>query len=328
MFKCLRLTGYFSLLLASSLNAAENVIPMHKDGIWDVEVSPNGKWLATAGGDGTIKIWDAATLQLKITLTQNDRKFQIYDVDFLPDNERIVATQLAGQPVVWNFKSGEKLAELNGHEKMVGRSAVSLDGKLIYTAGADGKVLAWNSETYKIVGSMTFKSPVGLAPQKETGVTVIAGLDGIIIADVMHDQVLMPVTRVERFSAAIRSADGTNLVAGAISGNASPQRLNAASGTLEQIYSGVTSGWGWNIATAPATAKHGPLVAVSYYQGPAVVWDLNSKAILFTSPTDTWQSLSVGFSALGDRLYVGDTEGSLHVIPMTANPSPFVTSTH
>lgn len=335
----LRRVGFPGLAFAACLampapaeplvSRTEKTLSMHQDGIWDVEVSPNGQWLATAGGDGIIKIWNASTLQLKTTLVQNDLKFQIYDVDFLPDGERIIATQLAGPPVIWNFKTGQKLAELNGHEEMVVRAAVSPDGKIIYTAGADGKVLAWSCGTnsYQVVGSMKFKSPVGLAPQKETGVTVIAGLDGIIIADVINDQVLKPITRIERFSTAIRTANNTTLAVGAVAGNSSPQRINSASGDLEPIYAGISDEWGWNIAAASATKHHGPLVAVAYYKSATAVWDTTSKALLFKSPTDTWQSLSVGFSPLGDRLYIGDTQGSLHVYALTNSPSSFVSRT-
>lgn len=324
--------GLYGFAFASGLGVspqvgrAETGLQIHRDGIWDVEVSPNGQWLATAGGDGTIKIWNAATMQLKTTLVQNDRNFQIYDVDFLPDNERIVATQLAGQPVVWNFKTGKKLAELIGHDEMVVRAAVSLDGKLIYTAGTDGKVKAWNSDTYKVAGSMTFKSPVGLAPQNKTGVTVIAGLDGIVVADVLKEQILKPVTEVERFSTAVRATDNHTFVVGAIAGNSSPQRINIAGGTLESLYSGVTDEWGWNIAAASPTRQHGPLAAVAYYKGSTAVWDLNSKALIFKSPTDKWQSLSVGFSTFGDRLYIGDTVGSLHVFAKSSLSSTFVSS--
>ena len=44
----------------------------HKRGVWDIEFSPVEKLLASAGGDGLIKIWNIDTFQCVKTLEKHD----------------------------------------------------------------------------------------------------------------------------------------------------------------------------------------------------------------------------------------------------------------
>ncbi|MGH8571231.1 MAG: WD40 repeat domain-containing protein, partial [Gammaproteobacteria bacterium] len=59
----------------------------HTDGVWGLIYSGDGQWLATAGFDGTARVWEAGTGResLKITLPGG----ALYGVAFNPDRSRI-----------------------------------------------------------------------------------------------------------------------------------------------------------------------------------------------------------------------------------------------
>lgn len=59
----------------------------HTDGIWALSYSGDGQWLATAGFDGTARMWEAGTGResLKITLPGG----ALYGVAVHPDRSRI-----------------------------------------------------------------------------------------------------------------------------------------------------------------------------------------------------------------------------------------------
>ena len=46
---------------------------------WKVTISADGRWVASAGLDGTVKLWDSTTLELVRTL-RPDRRYERMDI--------------------------------------------------------------------------------------------------------------------------------------------------------------------------------------------------------------------------------------------------------
>jgi WD40 repeat protein len=64
----------------------------HLGPVYDVTFSPNGRQVATASADGTVKLWDKATGEELLALfSQRVNPAELRSVAFSPDGKRLIA---------------------------------------------------------------------------------------------------------------------------------------------------------------------------------------------------------------------------------------------
>ena len=112
-----------------------------------VRFSPDGKTLATGGGEltraGDIVLFDVASG--KATHTWNEHHTDsVLCLDFSPDSKRLASGAADKIARVTDIATGKQLNLFEGHTHHVMGIAFRSDGRVLATAGADGVVSSWD----------------------------------------------------------------------------------------------------------------------------------------------------------------------------------------
>jgi WD40 repeat protein len=115
--------------------------------------SPDGRRLATASWDGTVKVWDARTgrealsfLTLKAHVPLRSFAYNGACVCFSPDGNRLASSTTADRTVrLWDAQTGQEALTLWGHTGPVHSVCFSPDGRRLATASEDQTVKLWDA---------------------------------------------------------------------------------------------------------------------------------------------------------------------------------------
>jgi WD40 repeat protein/serine/threonine protein kinase len=124
------------------------------DGVIQVGFSPDGKRLVTAGGDGTVKVWDTSQYTELFTLEAHPGS-AVIDVTFSPDGAQLLTGSFDGPAKLWDVATGKELLTLSGHTGGVYGVAFTPDGTRLVTGSEDATTKVWDAETGQILLTLT-----------------------------------------------------------------------------------------------------------------------------------------------------------------------------
>lgn len=110
-----------------------------------IDFSPVEDLLATAGLDGTLKLWNAMSGQQMQSLEHAEA---IVNIQFSPDGQLLASASYDGTARLWNPHSGAEIARLD-HDGVVDWVEFSPSGTYLASASRSGKVHVWSTDSGK-----------------------------------------------------------------------------------------------------------------------------------------------------------------------------------
>ena len=126
-------------LLVFDVKTGKQVLASRHGGGLAIASSPDGKTIASVGGD--IRVWDLEGKREKWSARGTGQLFS--SLIFSPDNRWLLSGSLDGNIKVWDAQTGSLVRTLRGHTAGVTGLAFPADGRRLLSSGLDGTVRMW-----------------------------------------------------------------------------------------------------------------------------------------------------------------------------------------
>lgn len=200
--------------LLHTLLGATGGVPLngHTGAVKAVAFRPDGGAIATAGDDGTIRLWNPSR-PLDAPVVLSGHQGAVTSVAYTQDGSRLVSAGADGTTRVWDASRPEKAAVvLAGHKGAIRALAIGPDSHFVATGGDDGTVLLWDlraaDPSAAPVVLLGHEKPVTAATFSRTGRWLVTGSNEDHIVELWDMTAADPAGAGRRLSHGERASDG------------------------------------------------------------------------------------------------------------------------
>jgi WD40 repeat protein len=190
----------------------------HTTPVYSVCWSRDGHRVVSGSKDGTAREWDVENGHTTLGPIETGHK-HIYAVVYSPDMTMLATAGFSlsiPHPIrIWDAKTGELVASLNGHTDWLMCLAWSLDGESLISGSIDYSIRTWNTKTWKQLAVLQVEGHTeegihGIAISPNGRILASASLDGTTrLWNLENSQpISSPLHHADSVSCVSFSADG------------------------------------------------------------------------------------------------------------------------
>jgi WD40 repeat protein len=207
--------------------------------------------------------------------------FEVGAVAFSPDGSRLASGNTAGELVIWDLTTYERLFTIPAHDNTIWDVVYSPDGTQIVTGGELGWIKVWDAATGELVREVeTGDAVYDLAVYPLSGLVVASGVSTsrARVWNMSTGEELAPLSGHSSEARAVAfSPDGETLASGGDEGSVRIWTVaGAQAGEPEAVLGGHIS-----MISVLAYSPDSSLIAVGTSTGGLAIWDLTTNEKLF-----------------------------------------------
>lgn len=277
----------------------------------------DGTRLASAGKDGTVILWDVAAKKEAGRLTPPKEAGEAVQVAFSADGKFVLTGHKDNGVRLWDAAAGAELRKMEGPKLETQALAFSANARYAIGGGVENCVRVWDVATGKLLRRLDVPTGgvAGVAFSPD-GTKILSGIDRTArVWDVATGkEVSFPKPLIGSLVA--YSQDGRQILTTA---GGQVGLYEAATGKELQRYLVLPN----NSIRAAALSADGKRVAAGGSAGVVLLYDLDTKKLVYQSEPQPRFEGAIAFSPGGGRVALGDGK-AIRVLAFSAEAAPTV----
>jgi WD40 repeat protein/energy-coupling factor transporter ATP-binding protein EcfA2 len=277
--------------------AAPNTLGGHAKFVNAVSFSPDGKILASASTDNTVKLWDTSTHKVIKTLTGHTN--WVFGVSFSPDGKMLASASVDKTVKLWDTSTHKVIKTLTGHINWVNSVSFSPDSKMLASGSTDNTVKLWDTHTGKEIKTLTghtnYVNGVSFSPNGKMLASTSAD-NTVKLWDISTRKVIKTLTRHTNPVIGVSfSPDGKILASGSFDNTV--KLWDTSTHTVIKTLTGHT-----NPVFGVSFSPDGKILASTSADNTVKLWDISTRKVIKTLTGHTNPVIGVSFSPDGKIL--------------------------